>query len=72
MWDKTIIKIELLRRGLTLTRVALDAGLSSSACRIALVKSCPAGERALADALNVKVEDIFPERYMEKRDEDVL
>lgn len=72
MLDKTLIKIELLKRGLTLTQVALDADLSSGACRTALVKPFPAGERALAKALEVKVEDLFPERYGERKNENVL
>lgn len=72
MWDKTVIKIELLKRGLTLTQVALDADLSSGACRVALTKPFPAGEKALAKALEVRVEDLFPERYQERKNEDVL
>lgn len=67
MWDKAKIKIELLKRGSNLTKAALDNDLSSGACRTALVMPFPAGERALAKALGVSVEELFPERYQEAK-----
>lgn len=67
MWDKAKIKIELLKRGSNFTKAALDNDLSSGACRTAMVKPFPAGERALAKVLDVRVEDLFPERYREAK-----
>lgn len=67
MWNKAKIKIELIKRGSNFTKAALDEDLSSGACRTALVKPFPAGEKALAKALNVSVEELFPERYKEAK-----
>lgn len=67
MWDKAKIKIELMKRGSNFTKAALDEDLSSGAYRTAMVKPFPAGERALAKALDVRVEDLFPERYREAK-----
>lgn len=67
MWDKDKIKIELIKRGSNFTKAALDADISASGIRTALVKPFPAGERALAKALNVPVEELFPERYKEAK-----
>lgn len=67
MWDKAKIKIELIKRGSNFTKAALDNDLSSGACRTAMVKPFPAGERALAKVLDVRVEDLFPERYREAK-----
>ena len=67
MWDKAKIKIELMKRGSNFTKAALDEDLSLGACRTAMVKPFPAGERALAKALDVRVEDLFPERYREAK-----
>ncbi len=67
MWDKAKIKIELMKKGSNFTKAALDNDLSSGACRTAMVKPFPAGERALAKVLDVRVEDLFPERYREAK-----
>lgn len=56
-----------MKRGSNFTKAALDEDLSSGACRTAMVKPFPAGERALAKALDVRVEDLFPERYREAK-----
>lgn len=63
MQDNRAIRIELMKRGTNLTQAALEAGLSSGACRTALYVHFPAGERALAKALDTTVEELFPERY---------
>ncbi len=67
MWDKAKIKIELIKRGSNFTKAALDNDLSSGACRTAMVKPFPAGEKALAKVLDVRVEELFPERYREAK-----
>lgn len=66
-WDRHEIKAELGRRGLTLTGVALDAGLYASACRAALHGGSFAGALALSKALEVPVDLLFPDRYLANR-----
>lgn len=63
-WDRSRIKAAVVRRGSSLRQVALNAGLSESAARMALYwHRCPAGEKAIADFLGVKPTDIWPERF---------
>ncbi len=63
VWDRHAIMAEVRRRGSNLRQVALDAGLSESACRKALSVSIPAGEAAIAEFLNVTVQELWPDRY---------
>lgn len=62
-WDRHSIKAEVARRGFTLTRVALDAGLEASACRRALIRRFQRGEEALSQFLDVPLIELWPERY---------
>lgn len=62
-WDRHSIKAEVARRGSTLTRVALEAGLEESACRRALIRRFYRGEVALANFLGVPLIELWPERY---------
>ena len=58
------IRARLLRKGLTLSSVARRAGLSESACRMALYgPNCPAGEVALGRALKLPPAYLFPDRF---------
>ena len=66
-WDRFKIKAEVQRRGKTLTEVAIDAGLSESACRVALHGNSRAGAEALSAFLNVPVADLFPGFYLRTR-----
>lgn len=66
MWDSKLIKAELIKRGSSLAQAALIRGLSESACRVALNKPFPSGEKAIAEELGVDVKEIFPERYLKK------
>lgn len=66
-WDNPAIKAELERRGYTLTKLALEKGLHESACRRALHSSCLPGAIAIADALGVPVQELFPGRYIRRR-----
>ena len=63
-WDNPGIKAEVERRGYTLTSLAKSRGLSENACRRALSSSCLPGAQAIADLLGVKVEELFPGRYL--------
>lgn len=62
-WDKYAIKAAVHRRGKSLTELALEAGLHTSACRVALLRHFPAGERAIADFLGISPRVLWPERY---------
>lgn len=62
-WDRHAIMAEVRRRGSNLRKLALEAGLSESACRKALAVSLPAGEAAIADFLDVDVQELWPDRY---------
>lgn len=63
MWSPLEIQIALLRKKTNLTAIAVKHGLSSSACRVALIKSFPSAEKIIAQELNVPVEEVFPDRY---------
>ncbi|MBK1625227.1 helix-turn-helix domain-containing protein [Afifella marina] len=66
-WDRFTIKAEVQRRGYTLTQVAQEAGLSESACRVALYGTSRAGAEALSAFLDVPVGDLFPGLYLRAR-----
>ena len=67
-WDRHAIKAEIHRRGKTLTRLSLDAGLDPSACRCALLRRQPRGERAIAAFLGVEPATLWPERYRDAQE----
>lgn len=62
-WDKYAIRAEVHRRGSTLTKIAMTAGLEASACRVALVRRNYAGEKALATFLAIHPSRLWPDRY---------
>ncbi len=66
-WDNPGIKAEVERRGHTLTSLARSRGLSENACRRALSSSCLPGAQAIAELLEVRVEELFPGRYLRQR-----
>lgn len=63
MWPVTRIKSELMLRGTSLSKVAVENDLSESACRVALMKAFPKAEQAIANELGVDVKEIFSDRY---------
>lgn len=65
-WDNPAIKAELERRGHTLTGLAIANGLHESACRRALSSSCLPGAMAIAKALDVSVQELWPGRYIRR------
>lgn len=66
-WDRHSIRAELNRRGFNLTRLALDHGLYESACRQALDGRSLAGAQVIARALETTVEELWPDRYLQRR-----
>lgn len=63
-WHPAKIKMELHMRGITLSGLAEAHGLtSSSTLSAALIRSYPANEKRIADALGVHPKVIWPSRY---------
>lgn len=62
-WDGPRIKAELERRGSSLGRLSLAAGLCRTTVAKALRLSYPRGEEIIAKALGVEPREIWPERY---------
>ncbi len=57
------IKAAVRKTGTTLKRLALEGGLSESACRKALTVPSPKAEKLIADCLNRNLHEIWPARY---------
>lgn len=66
-WDRPAIVAELHRRGMTLTGIAKDAGLYASACRQGIIGQSRTGAQAIADALGIPFEELFPNSYLRGR-----
>ncbi|WP_392560952.1 helix-turn-helix transcriptional regulator [Orbus sturtevantii] len=62
-WHPADIIAALKKRGLTLSGLSRQSGLSSSTLSNALVRPWTKGEMLIAQALNMKAEDIWPSRY---------
>lgn len=66
-WDRHAIKAEINRRGMTLTGIARAAGLSESACRRALFGLDRRGADAIADAIGIPFDTLFPTGFIRSR-----
>jgi Ner family transcriptional regulator len=66
-WDRAGIIAEVHRRGMTLTGIAEAAGLYASACRQGIGGGSRAGAQAIADALDIPFETLFPTSYLRGR-----
>ncbi len=71
------IKAAIRKRGMTLSKLALDNGLDESCCRAALIRSQPEAEKVISRFLGVPLHRLWPDRYDESggrvrhvRDED--
>ena len=62
-WHRADIKAALEKKGLSLTKLSLAAGLSEGTLRNVFRVKYPKAERIIADALGVKPETIWPSRY---------
>ena len=67
VWDRHAIKAEVHRRGMTLTGIARDAGLAENACRKALFGIDRKGADALAVALGIPFDTLFPAGFHQSR-----
>ncbi|MGF3022615.1 helix-turn-helix domain-containing protein [Methylobacterium aquaticum] len=66
-WTPDLIREEVRRRHLTLRGIALAAGLHEAACRQALHGINRKGADALADALGIPFDELFPEGFVQSR-----
>ena len=57
IWDKHSIKAEIHRRGMTLTRIAEDNGIAPGRLRAVWSRTDRKSEAAVADFLELPVED---------------
>lgn len=65
-WHPADVKAALHKKGITLVGLAQQHGMnSSSALSAALVRSYPANEKRIADAIGVHPKEIWPSRYNE-------
>ncbi|CDX20292.1 conserved hypothetical protein [Mesorhizobium sp. ORS 3359] len=71
VWDRHAINAEIRRRGMTLTGIALDAGLYENACRQGLIGGSRPGAEAIAQALNIPFRVLFPTLYTRGRHNEV-
>ncbi len=67
VWDRHAINAEVRRRGMTLTGIAVDAGLHESSCRQGVIGCNRRGAQAIADALGIPFEELFPSTYTQGR-----
>lgn len=63
-WDRHAIAAEIKRRGTSLRRISLAAGLHESTCRGALYRPLPSGEEAIAGFLGIPVHVLWPDRHV--------
>lgn len=62
-WDRHSILGELRRRGMTLNRLAEVRGISPNGFRHIWSRQNEKSERAIAEFLDIPVEELFPDRY---------
>lgn len=62
-WHRADIVAELRKRGLSLRKLSVNAGLGRDTLKNALDRNWPKGEQIIADALNVPPSKIWPSRY---------
>lgn len=60
IWDRHTILAEIRRRGMTLSGIAEDAGLEGSACRHGIARRNRNGALAIAAALGIPFDTLFP------------
>lgn len=60
------IKAAVRKRGMTLTALAEREGLEPSACRDALIRPRPEGEKAIARFTGLPLHQLWPSRYDEE------
>jgi Ner family transcriptional regulator len=69
-WTANQIKARLIEKGFTLKGISVAAGLDPTAASVALRRRWRAAEKAIADALDVPPETIWPSRYDAQQGDD--
>lgn len=64
-WHPQDIKAAVWKRGMTLSKLALDNGLDDSACRASLLRPQPEADRVISAFLGVPLHKLWPDRYDE-------
>ncbi|MDD0823726.1 helix-turn-helix domain-containing protein [Mannheimia sp. AT1] len=62
-WHRADIIAELKKRGTSLSKLSIEAGLSPRTLNNALDRSYPKAEKIIANAIGVKPSDIWKSRY---------
>jgi len=65
-WHRADIIAALKKRGLILSRLSRQSGLSSTTLSNTLVRPWTKGEMRIAQVLNMKAERIWPSRYRDR------
>lgn len=66
-WDRPAIIAEVARKGLTLAKIAEDAGLYPAACSQGLNGGSYRGAVAVAEAIGVDLREMLPGMYTRRR-----
>lgn len=67
LWDRPAIIAEVARKGLTLAKIAEDAGLYPAACSQGLNGGSYRGAVAVAEAIGVDLREMLPGMYTRRR-----
>ncbi|MCM2368538.1 MULTISPECIES: helix-turn-helix domain-containing protein [Proteus] len=62
-WHRADIVAALHKKGLSLSQLSVEAGLSPSTLRNALRAPYPRAEQIIAKAIGIPAEEIWPSRY---------
>jgi Ner family transcriptional regulator len=65
-WHPADIRAAVVKRGKTLTGLALENDLDESACRAALIRPLPKAEKAISRLLDVPLHVLWPDRWDEE------
>lgn len=70
-WHRADVIAALKKTGTPLAKLSRRSGYSTGTLANALVRPWSKGERIIADALNMKPEEIWPSRYLRDHNERV-
>lgn len=62
-WHPADIKAAIHKRGMTLSKLAVDNGLTESCVRAALLRCQPAADAVISSFLGVPLHELWPDRW---------
>lgn len=62
-WDRHAIVAAVRRSGISMRALALQNGLTATACSVSLVMPFPKADRAIAKCIGVPLHELWPDRY---------